>query len=385
MRILFWASMLLLAYVYAGYPLLLALWSAVAARPVAKRTCWSKDAGPWPSVSVIVAAHNEGPRLSKRISNLLDQKYPGPLDILVGSDGSTDNTRAVLAQYDDRVRLLELPRGGKPKALNASVAAATGEIIVFADARQQWARDAILELVSNFHDPDVGGVTGQLILQSELAPDQFESTIDEAVGLYWKYEKWLRRHESRVRSTIGTTGAIYALRRSLWRPLPETTLLDDVLAPMRVVLAGWRIVFDETARAFDRAAPNSAAETKRKTRTLAGNYQILALEPRLLLPFVNPVWIQYASHKLGRLVAPWALIAAFVTSAFLAAEGWPYAVALVVQIGFYGLAALGGWIEAGERMAAISVPEPAPAVSPPVGTPGRVVPQATDGRHVKAG
>jgi biofilm PGA synthesis N-glycosyltransferase PgaC len=385
MRILFWASMLLLAYVYAGYPLLLALWSAVAARPVAKRTCWSKDAGPWPSVSVIVAAHNEGPRLSKRISNLLDQKYPGPLEILVGSDGSTDNTRAVLAQYDDRVRLLELPRGGKPMALNASVAAATGEIIVFADARQRWARDAILELVSNFHDPDVGGVTGQLILQSELAPDQFESTIDEAVGLYWKYEKWLRRHESRVRSTIGTTGAIYALRRSLWQPLPETTLLDDVLAPMRVVLAGWRIVFDETAHAFDRAAPNSAAETKRKTRTLAGNYQILALEPRLLLPFVNPVWIQYASHKLGRLVAPWALIAAFVTSAFLAAEGWPYAVALVVQIGFYGLAALGGWIESGDRIAAISVPEPAPAVSPPVGTPGRVVPQAPDGRHVKAG
>ena len=137
-------------------------------------------------------------------------------------------------------------------------------------------------------------------------------------------------------------------------PLASHTLLDDVLAPMRVVLAGKRIVFDERARAFDCAASHGIVETRRKTRTLAGNYQILALEPRLLLPFANPVWVQYVSHKIGRLLAPWALIGAFLTSAVLAADHWFFAVALILQLGFYGLAAIGGWIDFGERNRTVS-------------------------------
>ena len=136
------------------------------------------------------------------------------------------------------------------------------------------------------------------------------STIGDGVGAYWKYEKWLRRHERAIRSTLGATGAIYALRRSLWQPLPAETLLDDVLAPMRAVLSGWRVVFEEEATAEDRTAPDAAAEARRKRRTLAGNYQILAQEPRLLAPFANPVWLQYLSHKVGRLLVPWALLGA---------------------------------------------------------------------------
>jgi hypothetical protein len=137
----------------------------------------------------------------------------------------------------------------------------------------------------------------------------------------------------------------------LWQPLPASTLLDDVLAPMRAVLAGHRIVFEERARAFDRAAPDSAAESRRKVRTLAGNYQILALEPRLLLPIVNPVWVQYVSHKVGRLLVPWALLILLAASIALAPRHWFYALALVVQAGFYGLAAFGWWIESREREA----------------------------------
>jgi hypothetical protein len=128
-------------------------------------------------------------------------------------------------------------------------------------------------------------------------------------------------------------------------------LLDDVLAPMRAVLGGRRIVFDEGARAYDRVAPDAAAESRRKTRTLAGNYQILALEPRLLLPIVNPVWWQYASHKIGRLLVPWALLAALVASAFLVAESWMYLAAFVLQLGFYALAGLGAWLDAREHRA----------------------------------
>jgi cellulose synthase/poly-beta-1,6-N-acetylglucosamine synthase-like glycosyltransferase len=354
MEALFLASVLLLAYVYVGYPALLAIWSTVATRPVRKGS--RDDARGWPAVSVVVAAHNEASRLSGRIANLLEQDYPGALDVVVVSDGSTDDPRRLLEHFDGRVQLLELARGGKALALNAGVAAARGDIIAFADTRQRWGKDALLELVLNFRDPDVGGATGELILDAESRTYASNSTVGEGLGLYWKYEKWLRRRESLVWSTMGATGAIYALRRHLWRPLPATTLLDDVLAPVRAILAGKRIVFDDRARAFDSVAPHAAAEARRKTRTLAGNYQILALEPRLLLPFANPVWVQYVSHKIGRLVAPWALMATFLACSVLAPGSWFYGVALILQIGFYGLAAIGGWIDFGERALAVTEP-----------------------------
>jgi len=220
------------------------------------------------------------------------------------------------------------------------VAAAQGDIVVFADARQQFASDAIRSLISNFNDPAVGGATGELILDCEGGSVD-DSEVAEGVGLYWKYEKWLRRRESQVWSTLGATGAIYAVRRALWRPLPPQTLLDDVLTPMRLVLSGKRVVFDEEARAFDRVSASGADESRRKTRTLAGNYQILLLEPRLLVPVMNPVWLQYASHKLGRLIVPWCLLMAFVANIPLAFFSWPYRLALMVQLCFYGLALIG--------------------------------------------
>jgi cellulose synthase/poly-beta-1,6-N-acetylglucosamine synthase-like glycosyltransferase len=348
MESLFWVSLAVVAYVYVGYPALLAVWARVARRPVRRRT--PRDAAEWPAVSVIIAARNEGARLPGRIANLLDQTYPGPLDIIVVSNGSHDGTAGALSQFADRVRLIELPDGGKPLALNAGVEIARGSILVFADARQRFSRDAILHLVENFADPAVGGVTGELILDCEQEQDDpADSTVADGVGLYWRYEKWLRRHESSIRSTLGATGAIYALRRELWQPLPAATLLDDVLAPMRAVLKGYRIVFDERARAFDRTAPDGSVESRRKVRTLAGNYQILAIEPRLLLPGTNPVWVQYLSHKIGRLLVPWALVCAFVASVALASNGWFYTLALALQVGFYALAAIGGWIEARDR------------------------------------
>jgi cellulose synthase/poly-beta-1,6-N-acetylglucosamine synthase-like glycosyltransferase len=343
MELLFWVSVLFVAYTYAGYPILLFLWSSLVRRPVRKRS--NIGGGTWPTVSVVIAAHNEARHLPGRLRNLLEQRYAGAVEIIVVSDGSTDSTPAVVRSFAGRIRTLEVPRGGKPSALNAGVATATSEILVFADARQRFDRDAIAELVANFDDPRVGGVTGALILDCEQDSAAVQSSAGEGVGLYWRYEKWLRRHESRIGSTLGATGAIYAMRRSLWQPLPPETLLDDVLAPMRIVLTGSRVVFDEHARALDRVVADNRAESRRKTRTLAGNYQILWLEPRLLIPFVNPVWLQYMSHKVGRLVVPWALISLLLTSLLLATSHQVYAVALILQLGFYGLAALGGWME----------------------------------------
>jgi cellulose synthase/poly-beta-1,6-N-acetylglucosamine synthase-like glycosyltransferase len=355
MESLFWLSVFLVLYVYVGYPLLVAAWSKLAHPFRAWRLTFPQ--GAWPSISIVLAARNEAHRLADRVRNLVDQRYPGEREIIVVSDGSTDDPAAALAQFGSAVRLIELPSGGKPLALNAGVAAARGDILVFADARQQFAPGAIARLVENFRDPEVGGATGELVLDCELDPGgSAESSVGEGIGLYWKYEKWIRRNESRVWSTLGATGAIYAMRRRLWRPLPATTLLDDVLAPMRAVLGGHRVVFDERAIAFDGASKDAAAEARRKTRTLAGNYQILALEPRLLVPFVNPVWIQYLSHKVGRLIVPWILVALFCASATLAPGGRAiYIAALVLQLGFYALAAAGGWLSVRERPARIAL------------------------------
>jgi cellulose synthase/poly-beta-1,6-N-acetylglucosamine synthase-like glycosyltransferase len=350
----FWFSAFVIAYTYLGYPLLLAFWARLAQRP--RRKADIRDSRNWPSISIILAVRNEASRVAGRIDNLLQLNYPGRREIIVVTNGSTDGTREVLASYSDRVHAVDISDIGKARALNAGVAVATGDLLVFADARQRFSPDALLELAANFADPEVGGATGELILDAESG--DAASSGNESIGLYWKYEKWLRRNESAVWSTLGATGAIYAIRRELWRPLPPETLLDDVLVPMRVVLEGRRIVFEENARAYDRASADAASEARRKTRTLAGNYQILGQEPRLLVPVLNPVWLQYMSHKVGRLLVPWALIVAFLTSAMLAPSHWFFTVVLALQLAFYGLATLGAGLEARERrgfeMAAIA-------------------------------
>jgi poly-beta-1,6-N-acetyl-D-glucosamine synthase len=385
----FWLSVAAVAYVYGGYPLLLRAWAAL--RP--RRCGWRSR--PTCGVSIVVAARNEAALLPDRIDNLLSLDVPGNRQIIVVSDGSTDNTCDVLARYRDEVDLVELPPGGKALALNAGVARARHDVVVFADARQVFAADALVELVAPLTDPRVGGVTGELLLDAEAACRRsgrdrrarerrvavragaadrrlddrrrtLRSTIADGIGLYWKYEKDLRRLESAIGSTLGATGAIFAMRRALYRPLPAETILDDVLTPMRVVLAGYRVVFNDRARAFDRAAADADAEARRKVRTLAGNYQILALEPRLLLPWANPVWLQYLSHKVGRLAVPYALLAAFAASIVLSGAHFIYALALAGQVVLYLLAGAGAVLERAARRrddartAAVAAPMGAP-------------------------
>jgi len=341
LEVLFWSAFGVTFYVYFGYPLLLAAWARLAPKPVQRSAVT-------PGVSIIIAARNEADDLQARIENLLACDYPADrLQIIVVSDGSTDATPDILAFYREQVDAVLLPSGGKARALNAGVERAIHEVLVFTDVRQQFAHDAIRALVAPLADPRVGGVCGELLLDCEAG--EGTSTIGEGVGAYWRYEKWLRRQESLVGSTLGSTGAIHALRRELWQPLPAETILDDVLAPMQVVLSGSRVVFEGTARAYDRAAPQAAMEFQRKTRTLAGNFQLLRLQPRLLLPFVNPVWLQFVSHKLGRLLVPYALLVVLLTSGILATHRSIYAMAFAVQVAFYGLALYGAVLDRRER------------------------------------
>jgi biofilm PGA synthesis N-glycosyltransferase PgaC len=389
MTLLFWLSALLIGYVYVGYPIVLAvwtwLWRHAQHRDPETAARAPRPAQP-PGVSIVVAARNEARRLTARVQNLLALDYPaGRRQIIVVSDGSTDNTLPVLAAFDGAIDVVSLPPSGKSAALNAGVARARHDILVFADARQRFAPDALRALVAPFADPAIGGVSGELVLDcedevvssresvvsgQESGVESHESRegspVGAGIGAYWRFEKWLRRKETEVGSTLGVTGAIYALRRSLWQPLPPETILDDVLAPMRAVLAGRRVVFTDRAKAFDRAAASSQAESRRKVRTLAGNVQLLWLEPRLLVPFVNPVWLQFCSHKLGRLAVPYALVTLITSSIALASEHIFYACALAAQCAFYLLAGYGACLE--WRSAARAVtrsPRPSRALSWP--------------------
>ena len=339
MEALFWAAAIFVAYVYVGYPVLLGVWAAVAARRA--RPAAQRAEVPLPAVSVIIAARNEAHRLPARIENLLASDYPAPLEIIVASDGSTDQPGEALAAYRDTVTLLTLPAAGKAAALNAAVAQASHPILVFADARQRFAPDAIRRLVAHFADAQTGAVSGGLVIDC----DGPGSTIGEGVGAYWKYETWLRRREAIVGSTLGVTGAIYAMRRSLWQPLPADTILDDVLGPMRIVLRGFRVRLEPAALAFDTAAEDAATEMRRKIRTLAGNFQLLAVEPRLLVPGLNPVWLQFVSHKVGRLLVPYALVAFCASSVVLATRSWFYAAVLAGEAIFALLAIYGAILD----------------------------------------
>ena len=342
MKWVFWVSALIVAYVYAGYPLVLAAWAPLATwrrERAARRRPAPPPAPVMPPVSIVVAVRDEAAALPGRLENLLALDYPADRrEIVVVSDGSTDATPSVAAQYASRVRSLVLPPVGKAAALNEGVRAASHDIVVFADARQRFAPGAVRRLVARFADPVVGAVSGELVIDAERDPSSAASPVGEGVGLYWRYEKWIRRRESDVGSVVGATGAIYAVRRALWQPLPPETLLDDVLAPMRIALCGHRVVYEPGAIAFDTASPDTATERRRKVRTLAGNYQLVRLEPRLLWPGANPLFVQFVSHKIGRLVVPYALVALLVSSMALASAGPVYSVALVVQVTFYVLA-----------------------------------------------
>jgi cellulose synthase/poly-beta-1,6-N-acetylglucosamine synthase-like glycosyltransferase len=328
-------SACLILYAYLLYPLLLALAARVRrVRPVAK-------AAVQPTVTVVMVVCDEERSVAGKLDDILGQDYPsGRIDCLVLSDGSRDGTDRIVGSYAARgVRLIRRPGpSGKPAALNVGVPLATGEIVVLCDARQRLAPDAIRALVASFADPTVGAVSGELRLRPRGT-----GGAEDGVSLYWRYEKWVRRAESRLDSTVGVTGALYAIRRTLFRPLDPRTILDDVAIPMAVVRQGYRVVFEPKALAFDEAAERGDLEYRRKVRTLAGNYQLIRLDPGLLRPAKNRLLWQLVSHKLCRLAVPWCLLVLLVSSALLAGQGHGLlAAATAVQCAFYALA-LAGW------------------------------------------
>lgn len=332
-QLLFWFSLAALAYTFLGYPLLIGLLARFAGR----RTVKAAPSKP-PSISVVLVAFNEEDRIVPRVENLLAANYPaGKLEVLVVTDGSTDGTVAKLrALSDPRVRVLTREqRSGKSACLNAAIPQARGEIVVLCDARQRFAPHTIPELVANFSDPALGAVSGSLEI------DPAATGVGGGVDLYWKLEKFIRASEGRFSSTIGATGAVYAIRRELFQPIPDDTLLDDVVIPMQIAVNHCkRVSFDPGAPAYDPQTTDPAREKRRKMRTLAGNFQMLAHHSGWLLPWRTGLWWQLLSHKYSRIVAPVFMVTMFASNAALA--GQPiYREIFFAHVAFYALALLG--------------------------------------------
>ena len=236
--------------------------------------------------------------------------------------------------------------------VRTSRASARGDIVVLADARQRFDRGAIRALVANFADPTVGAVSGELMLTA--APDA--DMAGQGSAFYWRYEKLIRSTESRVDSTIGATGAIYAIRRELFEAIPRDTILDDVLIPLRIARRGYRVVFEPGARAHDRVSATAREEFTRRTRTIAGTFQLFARERWLFNPLANRLWLQTISHKALRLMIP-ALQAVLLASNIWLAQTGPYGLILAAHLAFYAAALLGCARRcAGRRPIFVSVP-----------------------------
>lgn len=332
LKVLFWTCFALLFWTYCGYP----VWMLVRGRGARR----ARPLPPLrlPKVSVVLAVRNAAPLLPARLENLFAQSYPEDLlEVLVVLNGCTDGSRDVaerMARTDPRVRLLESSAAdGKAGALNLGVEHAAGAVVVFADARQRFAPDVVQLLVNAVMQEGVGAVSGRL----EITRDGAAAV--EGMRRYWSLEPALRDAESRTGSVMGVTGAIYAIRRDAFVAVPRGTILDDVYLPLRIALAGKRVLLEPAAVAYDAASSSQGSEYRRRVRTLLGNLQLVQLLPLLVRPWRNRVFVRFMSHKLLRVFSPLFFIGLITTGLMLPAL--PYQLIVGAILVLFGLGLLG--------------------------------------------
>lgn len=309
-----YVSAVTLVTVWLLYPLVMGAMAGLSRRRVRRAGVRLEPAAR--SVSVVIATRDDPAAVCARVEDCLKAtNVPAPIEVIVALDRrcawasieTSGTTRGAVrfVRGDDP--------GGKAATLNAGVRAATGDVIVFADTSQRFHPDAVRALVEALRQPGMGAASGNLELPGSNQPTSL-------AALYWRGERWLRKCEAAVGSAVGVTGAIYAIRKSLWQPLPAGLLLDDLYTPMQIVLRGYRVGFVDGALAWDLRQPQPVEEYRRKTRTLTGVIQLCAWLPALLNPLRNPVWAQFVFHKLLRFLTPYGALA---IGAWCLVTTWP--------------------------------------------------------------
>lgn len=341
MLFVFWGAVASVAYAYVGFPALLAVRSVVRPRP------WRRSAGAAhrPTVTVVIAAHNEEAAIGAKVANVLHLDYPADrLDVVVASDGSDDATVAEAVRAGgDRTVVLDLPRSGKAAALNHGVEVASGEIVVFTDANSRLADDAVTRLVAPFADPAVGGVAGDQRYQTGDGTGTADASDGGAEGerAYWNLDRWLKMAESRSGNVISATGALYAVRRDLTRPIPDG-VTDDFAMSTGVIDQGRRLVFEPGAVAWEPPSPALGGEYRRKVRVMTRGFRSVILRRRLLDPRRSGFYaVQLLSHKVLRRLVALPLLVALAASVPLRRRGPLYALALAAQVLVHGLGLAG--------------------------------------------
>ncbi len=338
----FWISVGGILYTYFGYPLLIFLFARLVAKSGTHQTSL-------PPVTLLIAAYNEENVIEEKIRNSLAIDYPKELfQVLIVADGSTDKTCEIAKRYIPAgVDLLYQPeRRGKMAAINRALPQARGEIIIFSDANNLYPLDAICRLIGPFENPEVGAVTGAKVIQ------QGDGSLGTSEGLYWKYESFIKKQESRLGSCTSAAGEMLAIRKDLYLPPPENVINDDFYIAMQIVRKGYRLVYVPEAKSIERVSPSAQDEITRRTRINAGRFQAIAMAKQIL-PLHRPllVW-QILSHKFLRPLVPFGMIGAALFNLLavlfppksnnLFLLGKPYSlIFLSLQILFYMLAWLG--------------------------------------------
>jgi cellulose synthase/poly-beta-1,6-N-acetylglucosamine synthase-like glycosyltransferase len=331
--ILFWVCVFMLAYIYAGYPLLIYLLARL------KEPVTAETPQPWPPVTILIAAFNEEAVIQAKLHNSLLLDYPGEkLQILVAADGSNDRTVDLVQEYASRgIGLSYQPiREGKSMALNRAMAKVTGEIVLFSDANNMFEPDVLKRLVPYFSRAGVGGVTGAKHVRA------FDSALGHSEGLYWKYESFIKAQEARWHSCTAVTGEIFAIRSTLYTPIPAKIINDDFYIMLSLLIRGYRVLYDAGAKSFEKVSQTASGERERRARMTAGIYQVFPMIfSRDVMQHPGLLW-QVVSHKLSRPVIPFAMLGALLTG--LLAVIFPAASTGNPTSDFFRLAIPWGWI-----------------------------------------
>jgi len=323
-------SAIVVLYTWVGYPALLALWAALRG----DRRRQPDHAKRPPTVTLLIAAYNEEATIGAKLRNCLAQDYPGVLEVVVGCDGCTDGTEAIVTSFGPPVRLAHYARRrGKVAVINDTLPTCRGEIVVLTDAEELFDPQAVAHLVAAF-TPGVGAVSGAVHFRHQ------DAAVGTGSRVYWRLEQYTRTQESRVYSMLGAAGCIYAVRRELFRPVPTDSISDDAVIPLDLVARGWRVVHAPAAIAYGERPGDAGREFRRKVRTTAGTWQFLWRQRRLLMPG-SPVAVQMFSHYLLRHLCPVFMVTALLSAAAGAWQSGWLAVALVGQLAFYAAAVLG--------------------------------------------